>query len=128
MNVTEISLPTSTPKQPALAPVLAQERISSVDTLRGFALLGILLMNIVSFALPFAAYNDPTIAGGARRWNLAVWAINYILFEGKMRAIFSMLFGASALICPLSCPLPCGFSHRSSCACDANCELSQFVV
>jgi uncharacterized protein len=82
----------------AHAPVVRTERISAVDTVRGFALLGILLINIVSFALPNNAYSDPTIAGGATGINLAAWAINYILFEGKMRALFSMLFGAGVVL------------------------------
>jgi uncharacterized protein len=69
-----------------------------VDVIRGVAVLGILLMNIASFALPQQAHFDPTVAGGAAGANLAVWAINYVLFEGKMRAIFSMLFGAGMVI------------------------------
>lgn len=81
-----------------VSPVSPSERISSVDVIRGVALLGILLMNIVSFGLPGGAYMDPTIAGGATGMNLAAWLINQVLFEGKMRAIFSMLFGAGAVI------------------------------
>jgi uncharacterized protein len=84
--------------EPAVIPVRAEERISSVDVLRGFSLLGILLMNIVSFGLPFAAYTDPSAYGGADGANLAFWQTNQVLFEGKMRAIFSMLFGASVII------------------------------
>ena len=84
--------------EPAVIPVRAEERINSVDVLRGFSLLGILLMNIVSFGLPFAAYSDPSAYGGADGPNLAFWLTNQVLFEGKMRAIFSMLFGASVVI------------------------------
>lgn len=81
----------------ALAPVPGTERISSVDTIRGVAVLGILLMNIVSFGLPAIAYDDPTlIAGGGI--NDRVWFWNTVLFEGKMRALFSMLFGAGLVI------------------------------
>jgi len=83
---------------PAVAPVARAERISSVDMLRGFSLLGILLMNIVSFGLPGAAYMDPTVAGGFTGANRAVWLVNQVLFEGKMRTIFSMLFGAGVVI------------------------------
>src|ERR1700731_3153714 len=81
-----------------IVPVSRGERISSVDAIRGFSLLGILLMNIVSFGLPHWAYDDPSVAGGAMGPNLVAWAINYILFEGKMRATFSMLFGAGIVI------------------------------
>jgi uncharacterized protein len=88
----------TSPLQPAVAPVRPEERIDSVDVLRGFSLLGILLMNIVSFGLPFAAYSDPSAHGGADGGNLAFWLTNQVLFEGKMRAIFSMLFGASIII------------------------------
>ncbi len=69
-----------------------------MDTLRGVAVLGILLMNILGFAYPFAASFDPTVAGGVTGANLWIWAVNTALFEGKMRAIFSMLFGAGMLV------------------------------
>ncbi len=81
-----------------LAPVATRERLAALDTLRGFSLLGILLMNIVSFGLPMQAYMDPSVAGGDSPLNLIVWFVNYVLFEGKMRAIFSMLFGAGVIL------------------------------
>jgi uncharacterized protein len=79
-------------------PVLGGERIGAMDVLRGVAVLGILLMNITGFALPFAASFNPTAGGGHTDLNLWVWAVNTVLFEGKMRAIFSMLFGAGMLV------------------------------
>lgn len=82
----------------AIAPVAAPERISSVDVLRGVALLGILLMNIVSFGLPWHAYMNPTVAGGAAGRDLWTWLVSQVLFEGKMRALFSMLFGAGVIL------------------------------
>ena len=84
--------------QPAVGPVTASERISSLDTLRGVAVLGILMMNIAGFALPQAAYSDPTVAGGFTGANRVVWYVNHILVHGKMRAIFSMLFGAGFIL------------------------------
>lgn len=80
------------------APVVAGERINSVDVLRGFALLGILLMNIQNFGLPGAAYETPPAWGGATGWNLYYWVANQILFEGKMRFLFSLLFGAGIIL------------------------------
>lgn len=82
----------------AVSPVAAKSRIQSIDVLRGFALLGILLMNILVFAFPFAAYTDPRIDGATEGINLAVFASMDVLVEGSMRAIFSMLFGAGMLI------------------------------
>ncbi|MBS1827369.1 MAG: DUF418 domain-containing protein [Acidobacteria bacterium] len=81
-----------------VTPVRPTERIESIDVLRGFSLLGILLLNIVSFALPSAAYMNPSAYGGATGANLTYWLIHMAFFDGKMRAIFSMLFGAGALI------------------------------
>ncbi len=83
---------------PEVGPVSASQRISSLDTLRGVAVLGILMMNIPSFALPQGASANPLVAGGGTAVNLAVWYVGHIVFSGKMRAIFSMLFGAGFLL------------------------------
>lgn len=79
-------------------PVARQARIQSIDTLRGVALLGILLLNIIAFANPFAAYLDPQVDGSTQGIDLATFMSIDILFEGSMRTIFSMLFGAGLLI------------------------------
>jgi uncharacterized protein len=84
--------------QLALSPVRPEERISALDTIRGFALLGILLMNIGAFGLPYAAYQSPLPAGGYTGKNLVAWTVVYILADGKMRAIFSLAFGASVYL------------------------------
>lgn len=95
-------LPATTPDGPApVAPVAAQERIAAVDVVRGCAVLGILLMNILSFGLVFGGGMDPTntaINGGNTRANLAYWFVSQVFFEGKMRALFSMLFGAGVVL------------------------------
>jgi len=83
---------------PAVAPVSSEERIPALDTIRGFALLGILLMNICSFGLPDAAYANPAPAGGAAGWNLLTWWLIEVLADGKMRAIFSLTFGAGVYL------------------------------
>lgn len=78
--------------------IRSAERIRSIDTLRGFSLLGILLLNINSFGLPFGAYFNPTVWGGATGADLTTWLVAMTWWDGKMRCIFSMLFGASAVI------------------------------
>ncbi len=78
------------------APVADVQRIKLIDALRGVALLGILLMNIPGFSMPdysFEAFkNDPA--------SLNFWVYKFItvIFEGKMRALFSLIFGAGILL------------------------------
>ncbi len=83
---------------PGPGPVAERDRHSTLDSLRGFALLGILLMNIVGFGLHVSAYDNPAAAGGATGWNLAAWVTMHILAEGKMRALFSLMFGAGIIL------------------------------
>ncbi len=87
-----------TTEKPVLEPVAEPERIAAVDTLRGFALLGILAMNIIAFALPDAAYGNPLIAGGFAGADYVAWLTNHLFFELKMMSIFSMLFGAGLVL------------------------------
>ena len=74
------------------------ERIGTLDTIRGVAVLGILLLNIVAFAMPQTAYMNPRAYGGWHDADLAAYLINFVLFDGKMRGLFSFLFGASMLM------------------------------
>ncbi|HEX5377244.1 MAG TPA: DUF418 domain-containing protein [Phenylobacterium sp.] len=76
----------------------AGDRHISIDAVRGFAVLGILLMNIVGMGMPSFAYLNPTYAGGSTGADLWTWAVNNVLTDGKMRALFTMLFGASAAL------------------------------
>ncbi|MDE0428800.1 MAG: DUF418 domain-containing protein [Caldilineaceae bacterium] len=80
------------------APTRPAKRIVAIDVLRGFALLGILIMNIQGFAMPAAAYSNPTVYGdlnGANRW---VWTLSHIFADQKFMTIFSLLFGAGILL------------------------------
>ena len=79
------------------SPLTQSERIEALDILRGIAVLGILLMNIVGFGLPWA-YDNPTVAGGMDAPNYWAWALPVLFFEGTMRGIFSLLFGASIVL------------------------------
>jgi uncharacterized protein len=47
-----------------MGPVRSGERLSTIDTLRGFALLGILAMNIPTFGLTESAMYNPHVGGG----------------------------------------------------------------
>jgi len=87
----------TTTNQQNFKPVQQSKRINSLDVIRGIALLGILLMNINGMGLPFA-YSDPTISGGSEGLNLKVWIINNMFFEGTMRGLFTMLFGAGVIL------------------------------
>lgn len=88
----------------ATKPVARQERVSSVDMLRGFSLMGILVMNICDFAYGFNNYAfplstvKPVFSGPHWKVNTTVWFLRWILAEGKMRAMFSMLFGAGVVL------------------------------
>lgn len=88
---------------PPVAPVSRSERVLSLDVLRGAALLGILVINIQLFAgAQTITFNVPlrvvAFTGEHAVLNAAVMVFQWLFFEGKMRALFSMLFGASALL------------------------------
>jgi uncharacterized protein len=83
----------ATPATRTGEPVAASERIQTVDILRGFALLGILLVNMAFFKSVgfYAAFGSaPTATGGidqVARWFIQLFA------EGKFYTLFSFLFG-----------------------------------
>lgn len=76
----------------------ALTRHISLDALRGFAVMGILAMNIVAFAMPFWAYITPLAYGGDTVADRITWFLGYVLLDGKMRGFFSLLFGASMML------------------------------
>ncbi|MEP2100920.1 MAG: DUF418 domain-containing protein [Parasphingorhabdus sp.] len=75
-----------------------QTRHISLDALRGFAVMGILWVNITVFGFPEMAYISPSISTSGSVSDIASWMASFILFDGKMRAIFSLLFGASMML------------------------------
>lgn len=93
VNPTTDARPDSDPR-----PVAASERISSIDTLRGVAVLGILFMNIYAFAMPFVAYQNPLAYGGSEWYNLGTWYFTHIFFDQKFMTIFSILYGAGLVM------------------------------
>ena len=82
----------------AAEPALPAGRIATLDILRGVAVMGILAMNIIAFAMPFQAYMNPTAYGLESDADLASWAFSFVFIDGKMRGLFSFLFGASTLL------------------------------
>ena len=89
---------TEPPDGRAAGPVVGAARIDAIDVLRGVALLGILVMNVQSFAMPYAAYFNPTAYGDLEGANLYVWVAGRMLADQKFLAIFSMLFGAGIVL------------------------------
>lgn len=80
------------------SPTEGKGRVASIDVIRGVAVFGILLMNILAFGLPFEASIDPTVYGGHEGPNLWVWIINAMLIEGTQRGLFTVLFGAGVIL------------------------------
>ena len=79
-------------------PIDLKNRIHSLDLLRGFAVLGILIMNITSFSQISMAYMNPTIGAGLEGYNQYFHAFNYIFAYTRFMSIFSMLFGAGVVL------------------------------
>jgi len=77
---------------PTYRPVAPNERIATLDVLRGFALFGILLMNLETFNGPL----ELSFTGIDQHWQgIDRWAdaFVYIFVQGKFFTLFSLLFG-----------------------------------
>lgn len=79
-------------------PINLKNRIHSLDLIRGFAVLGILIMNITSFSQIGMAYMNPTIGAGLEGYNQYFHGFNYIFADTRFMSIFSMLFGAGVVL------------------------------
>ncbi len=73
-------------------------RVRTLDVLRGVAVMGILLMNIIAFSMPEPAYVNPRAWGGMTGADQSAWVLSFIFIDSKMRSLFSILFGASMLL------------------------------
>jgi uncharacterized protein len=76
----------------------SEQRHISLDAMRGFAVMGILAMNIIGFAMPEWAYVTPAAYGTDTLADQISWAFSFIFMDGKMRGLFSLLFGASMVL------------------------------
>ncbi len=90
----------------------SHNRVQLLDLARGVAVLGMLIMNILIFGLPGAAYYNPSVDGSDSGSGFFVFAFSFLFAEGTMRALFSILFGAS--VCMLGDKLSTGHYIKRS--------------
>ena len=76
------------------SPVRDADRIVHLDVIRGISVLGILLMNIMSFGLTVYAYSNPSILPEFDGVDLIAWMFANIFAEQKFMTLFSLLYGA----------------------------------
>lgn len=98
MDHDHASTPVSSPDRQQTRPAPTKQRFSSIDTLRGFALLGILVPNIWFFAWPMAAATDPASVMSDNPANTQAQDITSIFFLGKFMFNFGLLFGAGVIM------------------------------
>ena len=98
-SITEVSNDTTNDAQVRVTPqpVDKAHRIETVDMIRGFALLGILMMNIPYFAFHFSIHYD-VLHGPHQSKDYFALATVLAFFDGTMRGLFSMLFGAGMVL------------------------------
>ena len=76
----------------------SSQRITNLDFIRGFAVLGILVINVISFGLPITAMINHSAYGAENLLDWIVIVISSVFFEYKMMGLFSMLFGVGLMI------------------------------
>ena len=79
------------PKENKFAPISTTSRIEVMDLLRGFALIGILFMNIEWFNRPISALLAFDYSQTGVDWSVS-WLVK-VFIEGKFYKLFSVLFG-----------------------------------
>jgi len=85
--------------EPAHAvPVNKKDRILFIDALRGFALIGIMFMNVMAQGQAHFFYDKMNLNQPITGPNFYTWIIEMGFLEGTMRGIFSVLFGAGAIL------------------------------
>ena len=89
----------ATHQQPTDAgPVRESARITSLDLIRGVAVLGILLMNAVSFKFGTAPYFNLSVGGSETTLDWIVGIFGEIFIDQKFMGLFSLLFGAGMIL------------------------------
>lgn len=74
------------------------DRILSLDIIRGLAVMGIFSVNVVGMAMIEFAYFYPPAYGFDHIGDRIMWAGNFLIVDGRFRALFSILFGASMVL------------------------------
>jgi uncharacterized protein len=101
------TLPSGTPEElagPLEAPVKLGQRLPTLDILRGVALLGILMLNIEDFAGSEGLFDipvglaRPAFVGWHAHLDWTIVILKWLFWEGRMRGMFSMLFGAGVIL------------------------------
>jgi len=88
-----------TPGRPQPLSAVDGERIASLDFIRGVAVMGILAANIVIFGQPITAAMWPGgFAGPDNDPGGWLWIAQFVLIDGKMRGLFTLLFGAGVML------------------------------
>ena len=76
-----------------LNPISEHNRLINIDIIRGVAVLGILLLNIQSFSMIIAAYQNPLAYGDFTGGNQTVYYFTHLFADQKFMTIFATLFG-----------------------------------
>ena len=79
-------------------PVRESGRITSLDMIRGIAVLGILLMNAVNFGLGNAPYFNLSAGGSETLFDWAIGILGEVFVDQKFMGLFSLLFGAGMIL------------------------------
>jgi uncharacterized protein len=79
-------------------PLRENERVTLIDSIRGIALLGILLMNSMAQSQAHIFYDKMDPRQSITGLNFFAWGAEMLVFEGTMRGLFSILFGAGTLL------------------------------
>ena len=92
----------------AMQPAPTTNRIECLDALRGVAVLGIFIINIIGFSLGTVAFDNPVAVGGGGALNHGLWSFTSVFVNGTMRGLFSLMFGVSVLLFMARAPYPDG--------------------
>ncbi|MCP3935895.1 MAG: DUF418 domain-containing protein [Actinomycetia bacterium] len=87
-----------TPAESQMGPTPRSARITSLDTIRGFAVLGILTMNVVSYGLGTSSYFNIDASSPQTWLDWFIGGFGEIFFDQKFMGLFSMLFGAGIVL------------------------------